>query len=381
MAAIYGYLPEPEPAAPPPGVPPPDVPPPDVPPPDVAAALEQRSWLFTGLLSLLIAAFALILLLSAMGTTRPFHVSLGRSMQPTLWQGSLIVAQGVLVEDLRIGDIIVINTPKEARTKGGLPPTIIHRVVDIAVDDGRTAIRTKGDNETNPDPFTVSADDVVGREVLVIPRVGYVMLYLWSGPGKIALAAIVALVVIAFGLTWALRTTEEFLGESTESGGESAGSDMELSFERLAFAIGEYGEHLRSHTKVVQELAATTGQLHEATAEQRATTVALHGAVDALHTTARASNAGPSGVVAKKRDVEPSCNAQTAAGTRCVSPVKSPSRSLCGRHQNAVTRGSAVVNYQTGRKFPAAQKAEPKRAVAKIVRHPDITLADVRKPD
>ena len=47
------------------------------------------------------------------------------------------------------------------------------------------------------------------------------------------------------------------------------------------------------------------------------------------------------------------CNAGTAAGTRCVSPVKSPSKSLCGRHQNAVARGTEVRNFDTGRKFPA----------------------------
>lgn len=49
----------------------------------------------------------------------------------------------------------------------------------------------------------------------------------------------------------------------------------------------------------------------------------------------------------------PECTAKTATGTRCVSPVKSPSKNLCGRHQNAVARGSEVRNFDTGRKFPA----------------------------
>ena len=47
------------------------------------------------------------------------------------------------------------------------------------------------------------------------------------------------------------------------------------------------------------------------------------------------------------------CMANTAAGTRCVSAVRSPSKNLCGRHQNAVARGTEVRNFETGRKFPS----------------------------
>jgi hypothetical protein len=37
-------------------------------------------------------------------------------------------------------------------------------------------------------------------------------------------------------------------------------------------------------------------------------------------------------------------------------PVKSPSKGLCGKHQNALARGSVVANGATGRKFPAPRK-------------------------
>ena len=50
------------------------------------------------------------------------------------------------------------------------------------------------------------------------------------------------------------------------------------------------------------------------------------------------------------------CSAATAKGTRCVFPVTPPSRSLCGKHLNALARGSVVTNAETGRKFPAARK-------------------------
>ncbi len=46
------------------------------------------------------------------------------------------------------------------------------------------------------------------------------------------------------------------------------------------------------------------------------------------------------------------CKAQTANGTRCTYSVAPPSRSLCGRHQNALVRGSRVINAETGRAVP-----------------------------
>ena len=47
------------------------------------------------------------------------------------------------------------------------------------------------------------------------------------------------------------------------------------------------------------------------------------------------------------------CKAKTNKGTRCVQQVSPPSRSLCKRHQGVLERGQAVMNYETGRKFPA----------------------------
>lgn len=50
------------------------------------------------------------------------------------------------------------------------------------------------------------------------------------------------------------------------------------------------------------------------------------------------------------------CNAATAKGTRCVSSLTPPAKSLCGKHQNALARGTEVRNFETGRKFPAPRE-------------------------
>ena len=37
------------------------------------------------------------------------------------------------------------------------------------------------------------------------------------------------------------------------------------------------------------------------------------------------------------------CSARTAKGTRCVGGVRPPSKSLCGKHLNALARGTVVI--------------------------------------
>ena len=49
------------------------------------------------------------------------------------------------------------------------------------------------------------------------------------------------------------------------------------------------------------------------------------------------------------------CKAKTREGARCKSKIVPPSRSLCKRHQDTVARGTEVVNFDTGRKFPRSK--------------------------
>lgn len=67
----------------------------------------------------------------------------------------------------------------------------------------------------------------------------------------------------------------------------------------------------------------------------------------------------------------PQCKAQTLSGTQCVTNAAPPSKSLCGRHQKIVAAGTAVINFESGRKFPmpasnakVAVAVKPSRAQA-----------------
>jgi len=62
----------------------------------------------------------------------------------------------------------------------------------------------------------------------------------------------------------------------------SSSEDVKDTMRELVGAIGEYGEHLRSHTDVMKNIAASTGELQAATAEMRTVLLALAQAVERL---------------------------------------------------------------------------------------------------
>ncbi len=62
----------------------------------------------------------------------------------------------------------------------------------------------------------------------------------------------------------------------------SSSEDVKGTMRELVGAIGEYGEHLRSHTDVMKNIAASTGELQAVTAEMRTVLMALAQAVERL---------------------------------------------------------------------------------------------------
>ena len=102
------------------------------------------------LLSPVLCALAIWLLFFALlGLPRPFYVVEGRSMEPTLKDGDLVVVRKARAEDVEVGDIIVFRQP------GAASKIIIHRVIAKLEVKGRVLLRTKGDNNEKPDPWLV----------------------------------------------------------------------------------------------------------------------------------------------------------------------------------------------------------------------------------
>lgn len=107
-------------------------------------------------------------------------VVLTGSMSGTIEPNDLIVTRGQA--EYRQGDVITYANPYS---------TVTHRIVQIT-DDG---YRTKGDANNTEDSETVLPEQVIGRVVLTVPKIGGVILFLKSPLGMLCMLAAFVLAI------------------------------------------------------------------------------------------------------------------------------------------------------------------------------------------
>jgi len=127
------------------------------------------------------------------GAQNPFYVVSSGSMYPELAMYDIIVISGhTLFEDVKIGDIIVFDRPKDH------DKVIVHRVVAVVDDDPKT-LRTKGDNNQRSivgTDYPITKEEYIGTVVHVIPQVGFITQILQPPINYIIIAVIIGIMVI-----------------------------------------------------------------------------------------------------------------------------------------------------------------------------------------
>jgi len=127
------------------------------------------------------------------GAQNPFYVVSSGSMYPELALHDIIVISGhMLFEDVKIGDIIVFDRPKDHDR------VIVHRVVAVVDDDPKT-LRTKGDNNQRSivgTDYPITEKEYIGTVVYVVPQVGFITQILQPPINYIIIAVIIGIMVI-----------------------------------------------------------------------------------------------------------------------------------------------------------------------------------------
>ena len=134
-----------------------------------ASAKGKRGWWFwtSWALTLAVVAAGVLFATGFMG----FQLVTidGISMEPAYSRGDVaVVREGVNPASLAVGDVIL-------HFRGSLP--VLHRIVSLEEGDGGRVFITQGDNVGEPDP-SITADQVEGKAVFLIPGVGYLNLWL-----------------------------------------------------------------------------------------------------------------------------------------------------------------------------------------------------------
>ncbi|MEE9324979.1 MAG: signal peptidase I [Dehalococcoidia bacterium] len=222
---------------------------------------------------LLLGAGYLGLVLS-LGTSSPFLLVRGTSMEPTFHEGDLLLKRSVSPAEVKVGDVIVFNVPSDARERLKLPSILAHRIVDIEGDKSQGVLVTQGDN-SDVDPFKVPSSNVRGVVVKNLGPIGWPILFLANksalilGVFLMVGLPILTFVIIALATLWFLphEKGERPMPEpgATE---EAPPIEVEKALGSLSSAIAEYAVHLRSHTEIIKNMGGATQELEQAAERQ-----------------------------------------------------------------------------------------------------------------
>lgn len=117
---------------------------------------------------------------------RSFLVQSG-SMEPSIMTGDIVLIQR---QQTYLKNDVVTFRDKDERI-------VTHRITDIVQEEGELPITTKGDANRSEDADRIGEDQIIGKVVLVIPKLGFLVTFGKSLPGLIILALIPVALFIA----------------------------------------------------------------------------------------------------------------------------------------------------------------------------------------
>lgn len=134
----------------------------------------------------MLAVYVLSSNFNILGGYKPYLVQSG-SMEPSIMTGDVIVikSQNTYV----LNDVVTF--------KKSIGQIVTHRLVAVDQEEGSgKKYSTKGDANRTGDEDFITDDQIVGKVVLVVPKLGYLVAFIKSGRGLIFFLIIPALLFI-----------------------------------------------------------------------------------------------------------------------------------------------------------------------------------------
>jgi len=110
------------------------------------------------------------------------YVVLSPSMEPSIGAGDAVIVSEVDPESVAVGDVITFRRSADV--------LVTHRVVSVSTVGGDPVFETKGDNNEDADPQPVQADQLVGKVIVAIPLIGYVIDFAGTSLGFLLLVGV-----------------------------------------------------------------------------------------------------------------------------------------------------------------------------------------------
>lgn len=139
----------------------------------------------TNIITSIIIVVGSIFIILFISGIQPYVVESG-SMEPTIQTGSLcFIDRRVKYDNMKVGDIIAFKLPD------GLFAT--HRIYEITEE----GFVTKGDKNTNVDSIVTTRDTYIGKNILSIPKCGFMVKKLQTLSGKIIMVTLILVFFVA----------------------------------------------------------------------------------------------------------------------------------------------------------------------------------------
>jgi signal peptidase len=94
------------------------------------------------------------------------------SMNPYMKVGDVAIVGKISAVSIEVGDVIEFRRSDQTR--------VLHRVIAISEAGGMRVFETKGDANNDPDTNLVAPENVVGRMVGLVPKIGWVSIAIKS---------------------------------------------------------------------------------------------------------------------------------------------------------------------------------------------------------
>lgn len=122
-------------------------------------------WIITATLSIAMVWFSF-----GVFPVSPSVIATG-SMKPLIDPGDLVLVKKIKSSEVKVGDVIKFKSDNIY---------IFHRIISINTDGEQTKYQTKGDNNSTADRELVSPENIKGKVIKVVPKIGWPTLILKS---------------------------------------------------------------------------------------------------------------------------------------------------------------------------------------------------------
>lgn len=198
-------------------------------------ARSVRRWVDGVLLAVLVALIVAgtVAVLSGRYQLRPV---LSGSMRPGLPVGGVVITERVPTSSLQVRDVVVFHSPDQPQD------LIVHRIVSLTPGPSGPVVKTQGDANTAPDPWTVTLHGATAyRAVYALPLVGYVAVWAHGPSGRLALM-VTGLLLLLVATVGGLMTRGRFIRRSRERDQRAAAGTQVPSPASAKVDLREYDE-------------------------------------------------------------------------------------------------------------------------------------------